>query len=372
MNRWIASLVVLVAGALVVGAAGAGPVGTVVAQDGPNASDGGNETDAANGTVDLSPGEQLSGVVGVQGAEVEGEIESRAFDVALRQADNETERARVVAERLNRTEARLAELKERQRELRERRDAGELSQGAYAARTATTTARVESVARGLNRSADAAAELPAAARGERGIDDERLSELRERADELRGPEVAAIARGVAGNGVGGPMAPDRRGPPGNDSDRGPPDGDSDRGLPGNDTERGPPGNDTERGPPENTADRGPSENDTERGSVGGAPNATDGETPGGPDRDAPGSGGNASDGASGNGSGTDRTDGSGSGADGRSGGEGGQSEDRSAGPTDPGESSEGPPNDGNAGSSSMTGPVDIAEAVVRFVAGRYV
>ncbi|GAA0554353.1 hypothetical protein GCM10008994_31730 [Halorubrum ejinorense] len=350
MNRWTATLVVaLVAGAVVAGAVGAAPVGTVVAQDAPNESDGGNETDAANGTTDISPGEQLIGVVGVQGAEVEGEVESRAFDVALRRADNETERARVVAERLNRTEERLAELRERQRELRERRDAGELSKGEYAARTATTTAQVESVARGLNQSADAAAELPEAARGERGIDDERLSELRERADELRGPEVAAIARGVAGNGVGGPMAPDRRGPPGNDSDRGPPDGDA------------------ERGPPENGTERGPPENDTERGSADGAPNATDGETPGAPDGDAPGSGGNASDEAAGDGSGTDRADGSG--ADDRSGGEGGPSENGSAGPTDPGESSDAP--SGNAGSGSMSGPVDVAEAVVRFVTGRY-
>ena len=68
MNRWIASLVVaLVAGAVVAGAVGAAPVGTVVAQDDPNASDGGNETDAANGTTDISPGEQLIGVVGVRG-----------------------------------------------------------------------------------------------------------------------------------------------------------------------------------------------------------------------------------------------------------------------------------------------------------------
>ncbi|PHQ46301.1 hypothetical protein DJ68_08110, partial [Halorubrum sp. C3] len=153
MNRWIASLVVVaVAAAVIAGAAAAAPAGPVAPQtDSPiNASDGENGT-AENATTDLSPGERLAGVVGVQGAEIEGEVESRAFEVGLRQAETNESRAGVVAERLNRTEERLAELEARQRELRERRAAGELSRGAYAARMATTTARIETLSRGLNR-----------------------------------------------------------------------------------------------------------------------------------------------------------------------------------------------------------------------------
>ena len=220
MNRGIA---LLVAVAVVVGLAGvaaAGPVGTVVAQDDAGTDD---EAPESNETTDISPGERLSGVIGVQNAEVGGEVESRAFEVGLDRAETPEERADLVAQRLDRGEQRLAEIEQRQRELRERRDAGELSQGAYAARMAETAARADTVWRDANRSAVVAEEIPEAVRAERDLDDERLGSLRERASELSGPEVAAIARGVAGTDVGGPIAADRRGPPGdvpaNESDR---------------------------------------------------------------------------------------------------------------------------------------------------------
>jgi DNA-binding transcriptional regulator YiaG len=211
----------------------------VTAQTEPGNGSGAGSGDAGNATADLAPGERLAGVVGVQGAEIEGEVESRAFEVALRESETNESRAAVVADRVNRTEERLAELERRQEELRERRDAGELSQGAYAARMATTTARIETLSRGLNRSASVAAELPAAVRNETGVDGERLATLRERANELSGPEVAALARGVAGEGVGGPVGPDRRGPPGNGTERGPP---GDAGPPGEGAVGGGPGN----------------------------------------------------------------------------------------------------------------------------------
>ncbi|OYR82066.1 hypothetical protein DJ71_12455, partial [Halorubrum sp. E3] len=79
MNRRIALVAVAVVLVGVAGLAAAGPVGTAVAQDDPvatNGTDGGNET--ANGT-DISPGERFSGVIGVQQAEISGEVDSRAF-----------------------------------------------------------------------------------------------------------------------------------------------------------------------------------------------------------------------------------------------------------------------------------------------------
>ncbi|WP_053772342.1 hypothetical protein [Halorubrum tropicale] len=307
MNRWIAGLVVAaVAAAVIAGAAAAAPAGAVTAQtDAPNGS--GADSGAENATLDLSPGEQLAGVVGVQGAEIEGEVESRAFAVGLREAAGNESRAAVVAERLNRTEARLAELEQRQEALRERRAAGELSQGEYAARMATTTARIETLSRGLNRSASAAAELPAAVRSEAGVDGDRLTALRERASALSGPEVAAIARGVAGDGVGGPVA-SGRGPP---EDRGPEAGGppDDRG-PGEDDEAGPP-NEEDREDGESDADdgserRGPLDGNGEDG----APNGSDprdgdeaddepGAAPGGPPDESDGNGSGGGPGAGG-------------------------------------------------------------------------
>ncbi|MFO8114974.1 MAG: hypothetical protein R6U01_06360 [Halorubrum sp.] len=220
MNRGIALLVVVIALVGVAGVVAAGPVGTAVAQDDPvaaNETSEGNETEAANGT-DISPGEQFSGVIGVQRAEVTGEVESRAFEVGLNRTETPEARADLVVEQLNRSEERLAEVERRQRELRERRDAGELTPGAFAARMAETSARAETVEREANRSAEVASGLPESVRADRGLSEERLGQLRERAGNASGPEVAAIARGVAGTGVGGPLASDRRGPPGDMGD----------------------------------------------------------------------------------------------------------------------------------------------------------
>jgi len=220
MHRGIA---LFAAVAVVVGLAGvaaAGPVGTVIAQDDTGTED---EAPESNETTEMSPGERLSGVVGVQSAEISGEVESRAFEVGLDRAETPGERAEIVAQRLDKSEQRLAEVEQRQRELRERRDAGELSQGAFAARMAETAARAETVRRGANRSAVVAEELPDSVRADRGIGRERVESVSERASGLSGPEVVAIARGVAGTDVGGPIAADRRGPPGgvaaNESDR---------------------------------------------------------------------------------------------------------------------------------------------------------
>lgn len=225
MNRGTALLLAVVALVGVAGIAAAGPVGTAVAQDDPAPT---NETDEGDGTetvneTEISPGERFSGVIGVQRAEIAGEVESRAFEVGLNRTATPEERADLVAERLNRGEERLAAIERRQRELRERRDVGELSPGAFAARMAETSARAEAIEREANRSAEVAGELPQSVRAENGLNEERLGELRQRAGNASGPEVAAIARGVAGNGVGGPLAADRRGPPGdarNGSDRG--------------------------------------------------------------------------------------------------------------------------------------------------------
>jgi len=75
MNRRIALIAVAVVLVGVAGIAAAGPVGTAVAQDGPvaaNETSEGNGMGASNGTADISPGERLSGVIGVQRAEVAG------------------------------------------------------------------------------------------------------------------------------------------------------------------------------------------------------------------------------------------------------------------------------------------------------------
>lgn len=268
MNRWIPLLLAAIVLVGVAGLAAATPVETAGTQDDTETVGASADIDETNESS-ISPGERLAGSISVQNAEVTGEIESRAFEVALDRAETHEERADIVAERLDRSEERLAAIERRQQGLRERRDAGELSQGAYAARMAETAARTESVRGDVHRSAAVVNEIPESVRAERGLDAERLDTLRERANELGGPEVAAIARSVAGDDVGGPIASDRRGPPGdvptNETDRpgtdGPPGdtavGDGDTQENGTDAAGGSQSN----GPPESTGSDGDDETD---------------------------------------------------------------------------------------------------------------
>jgi hypothetical protein len=230
-----AALLVVVAGPVGVAAAG----GYASVQTGTPTEAAGNATATAGGnataepaeereSVALSPGAQLAGVLAVQRAEIGGEVETRAFGLRVSRAATSESKARIVADQLNETEARLDELRGRLSELRQARESGEISAGRYRAQAARLTAEIRTLQRLLNRSADVAHELPADVKRTHGIAPEEVERLRTEARNLTGEEVSAIARRVAGpnvgNGIGGGDAPGRSG------DRGPP---SDRGRPEN-------------------------------------------------------------------------------------------------------------------------------------------
>jgi len=240
MSLFVTVLVaVALVGMIPLGAAVADPIGAV-ATDGL-AGDA-DETDGEENETgsDLKPGERFSGVVGVQQAELEGDVEDRAFGIRLAEAETDAERAAVLAEQLDRNERRLEAVSDRQNELRDRRAAGEMSEGAYTARTARTGAEVESVKRTTERGAAAADSLPDLVRQERNVGVDRIDALRDRANSLSGPEVAEMAREIGGNRTGAPTGPPREGGPG--TGIGPPGDDAD--APGSD---GPTGNGTEAG-----------------------------------------------------------------------------------------------------------------------------
>ena len=180
---------------------------------------------------EIAPGEQLSGVVGVQEAEFEGELNDNAFAIALERADDNATRATEIAGRLNDTEARLTELEERRDRLNAQRNSGEMSEGEYRARTARLATESDNAQRQLNRSEAAAAGMPRETLEENGVNVEAIRTLRQNASELSGPEVSEIARSIAGEnrgpfrGAGGDRAenvtagPDDR--PGSGSEVGP-------------------------------------------------------------------------------------------------------------------------------------------------------
>jgi hypothetical protein len=191
---------ILVALCMAVGLLAAGAAGVVAQEQQEEADD------------EISPGEQLSGVVGVGEAEFEGELADSAFAIGLERADDNATRASEIANRLNDSETRLAELEERRDRLDAQRESGEISEGEYRARTARLATETANVQRQLNRSEAAADGIPGEILEANGVNVSSIETLRRNASELSGPEVSEIARSIAGERRGElPGAADRAG-----------------------------------------------------------------------------------------------------------------------------------------------------------------
>lgn len=155
-----------------------------------------------------APGEQLSGVLEVWQAELDGQLDSRTFGIEIARAENDGATAEVLSEQLAAVEARKAAL-ERVREN------GSLSRGAYATRIAGLAAELRAAERLANESGRVAEELPGDLVATRGVDRESIPTLRDRASELA-DAFAELARTITGPAIG--TAPGRAG----SGDRSPP------------------------------------------------------------------------------------------------------------------------------------------------------
>ncbi|MEF8975201.1 MAG: hypothetical protein V5A21_03110 [Halapricum sp.] len=200
----------------------------------------------------VQPGAQFAGVVSVGQAEVDGAVEGRAFGQAIAAADSNESKAAVVAERMPGLENRLQNLEQQREQLRIAYENDSLDQSTYEAKTTALAARIQQVERQLNRSHTVAVALPEQARDRAGVNVSAIEQLRSQAGEMRGGEMAEIARGIAGPDVGMGMPDTPRG--------GPP-----AGVPGNWTtgpgSGGPPadpGPSDDHGP---STDHGPNERD---------------------------------------------------------------------------------------------------------------
>ncbi len=172
-----------------------------------------------------APGAKFAGVVGVQGAEVEGEVADRALDERLSRADSNTSKAAVIATEQERLSEKLDRLERREERLRAARANGSVSEGAYRAQMAELAAESRALERRANRTATVARGLPTEVLRDRGINVSAIERLRTNAADLSGGDTAAIAREIAGEGVGSELG----GPPARaeneTADRGPPGGD---------------------------------------------------------------------------------------------------------------------------------------------------
>jgi hypothetical protein len=195
--------------ALVVVAGVAGGV-PLAALDGPpaQATNGTNATSATNAT--LSPGERLAGTVGVERAAVAGEIEGRAFGQRMAAADSNDSRAAIVAAQVGDLQTRLDELQAQRAALRAAYDNGSLSHGQFRARMAQLHAEQRALQWRANQTEHVAGQLPAETLQANGVNVTALNMVRSQAANLTGPQVAAMARSIAGpgagHGMGGPPA----------------------------------------------------------------------------------------------------------------------------------------------------------------------
>lgn len=207
MNRLFT---VVVTGLLLVGTVGAMP-GVLAQSTTPTTT----QTTPTDGTSDdqnasVAPGERLAGVVGVGKAEVSGEVAARAFGFAYANASTNRTRARLIGQQVGDLDRQLATLRERQQELRRAHANGSISHGRYRAEMAQVVAQVRAVNRLANGTQSASRGVPADLLQRNGVNATAIQRLRLHADELTGPEVAAIARTIAGPRAGAGLG---RGPP---------------------------------------------------------------------------------------------------------------------------------------------------------------
>jgi len=270
----------------------------------PDSTGDANETAAndSDAPSSLAPGAQLAAVVGVQRTEIGSEVESRAFGQRVAAANSDASRATIVAGSLDDSRERLTELRDRLAELERDRENGTISEARYKARTAQLSARINAVEHHLEQANETASGLPERVREEHGVNVSNIERLREEARNLSGPEVAAIAREVAGEnpgrGMGGPpedvVAPGRSGDApgrsdvgnGTETDAGPGNG---QGPPASDGESASAAGNGAPGGPGNAADN--SGNGRQSGTPG-----NEGASSSGPDNDRRGGPGGPDDG----------------------------------------------------------------------------
>ena len=198
------------------------------------------------------PGATFAGVVGLQGAEVEGEVAQRSLDRRLADAESNDSKASVVAGETEDARQQLSELRERRETLEQRYESGQIARGEYRSKLARIGVQIRTLERRLNATAAVAEGIPEETLRERGVNASEIDELRRNASEMGGGEVAEAARGIGGADTGKGLAGD----PGPPADAGPPD------------DAGPPADagNGNAGPP---ADAGPDDADDEEDNRGG-------------------------------------------------------------------------------------------------------
>lgn len=201
MNRTaplLAVLVLLVAGvAAPAAASAAGSPGTADHADQAEA-----ETAAPNESVESdSPGAHFAGVIDVQEAEVESELEGRAFGIQVARANSNESKAAVVAEEVDELTRRMEALRDREQSLSEARENGNISQARYRAEMAALAARSAAVERQLDRTEAASRGMPDHVLESNGVNRSEIETIRNESRSVAASDVPGAASDRAGGGL---------------------------------------------------------------------------------------------------------------------------------------------------------------------------
>lgn len=145
----------------------------------------GEETDERSDEPTM--GEEVSSFMQSSSADTDESVETEMFVTAYENADDER-RQEIVTDRARTLEGKLDQLRSEREELRER--GSELNDTAYSARMSRLAVRIGALERAIDETEPRAAEA--------GVDRETIDQLRTETSNLTGPEIAAIARELAG------------------------------------------------------------------------------------------------------------------------------------------------------------------------------
>ncbi|MFC4447954.1 hypothetical protein [Halorussus aquaticus] len=193
------TFVLLLAGVALLGATGA-----VAADTGGSQSTWPHDdttTNESNATT-ISPGQQLAGAVGAQGAALQGELWNRTLADRLANATTAAERAEVVADETETLESYLDALTGVRGNLTDAWADGDLSEGEYRTSLAEFVVRARIVELRANQTVRAATNLSLAVRERNGVNVTRVRNVSEQAHELyqfEGPIGREVANETLAN-----------------------------------------------------------------------------------------------------------------------------------------------------------------------------
>lgn len=188
--------------------------GAVAAQPAP-IQEQGTDTETEQTTdeeenEDIPVGHQLSGFIAMQSEALDGELDKRAFENRVDNAESDTEKSDEIGKEVEKTKEEMKEINEKRAELREQRKAGEISQVEFRVKMAELDQRATNAEKKVEAVEEKTKGLPVEKLEANGVNADAILELRSSASELSGPQVSEIAKSIAGNQE---KKPDKGGPP---------------------------------------------------------------------------------------------------------------------------------------------------------------